>query len=456
MPATDGKTAPQQSGSEPKAYQFIQGKPDRQRSIGGKDKENNVKGTTNDRPNEQPLVEPSKSPSKAFPSTPAPRLPLADLLGNGDDYRNNGAIKPSPEEQISWESVRSPKSSNSSKTPAPRGAKRARSSSPPTTSQRKSARRDNFDLNMLRNNLKTPRIDPAADLWQRYAINTDRDQRLGLSAASRASFAVPCSPYSAIERGGNVGGFRRYESCGTDFPRSAGKRRKLNHADAVREQVDGALARAAMTDKPGGGNLSRSKLVTSLIEQINGSLKRPKQSAEQSEPPSSPSSSSPLPTGNGSLSPRKEAAASPSRRPQLPLRKGSAAASAELQGNSHTDTKRASKPEASHHQQQQTVAAKKLDDEDDEFGGDMDITEDDFDIVASLCANSQVPKKEQGEESRPLLVPQAQAKPSILPSDEFDDDDLDEDSFAAAEIAATQTLGTAKGQGGNVGCTRFP
>lgn len=449
MPKIDGQPASQQPASEPKAYQFIEGKPDKRRIVGSKDKENDANNDMSNQPAEHASVESPKSPLRAFPSTPAPRLPLADLLGNADD-RNNGGIKPSPEEQISWESVRSPKSSNSRKTPAPRGTKRARSSSPPITSQRKSARRDHFDLDLLKNDLKTPRVDPAADLWQRYATNTDKDQRLGLSAASLASFAIPSSPYSAVERGGNVGGFRRYESCGTDFPRSAGKRRKPNHAEVVREHVNGALARAATTD--GGGKGSRSKLVMSLIEQINGSLKRPQEPAEQSEPSSSPSSSSPLPEGNGSLSPRKEATASPSRRPQMPSRKTSAAAVATLQGSNKLGANPVNKPESPHTREKPEMNAVKLDQDDDEFADDMDMTADDFDVVASLCNNSQAQQKEKAHVEKSSLA--AQPPSMMLPSDEFGDDDLDEDSFAAAEVAATQSIGTTKAYGANVGCNR--
>lgn len=468
----------QKHSTEPtiKAFQFIAGKPQAPRQLHHDDKENKPHPVPSQKKAAPPQsAHPSQqdtlhSPSKAFPSTPATRLPLSDLLGNGED-RNAPAVDISPEEQISWNSIRSPRSSASKKTPAPR-KKRARSSSPPSTSQRKSTRKDTLNLDTWKNNLKTPKIDPAADLWNRYAVHTDKDRLSGINTAAFANLTYPSSPYSADVTSGNVAGLRRWTSCGIEWPSSKAKRRKVNHTSIIREQVAEALNEDSAGDIPGNTpentKPSKSK-ITSLIERIQGSLNKPREPEE----PKAPSSSSPLPETKESLSQRLESPVSPSK----DARRYSPHPSQEAPASPQTTKKDESSssfggddmdlvdicidPEKSDiHDQPVIIKLTTPSDavatqmapnpDDDEFDNDIDITADDFQLVASLCdTRSQLPqpsaKVEDTRSQRGLRV-------RVMPSNDFGDDDFDDDSFAAAEAAATQTTGTGASKGAYVGC----
>lgn len=399
-------------GTKVKAFQFIEGKPQLPPEPIEQDKENycpprNIDSRllgsqTSKELAQEPHENAPLSPVKAFPSTPATRLPLSDLLGNADSAHIKGA-NTSPEEHISWLSVRSPKSSGSKKTPARKNKKRPRSSSPPNTSQRQSAKRDILDLDSLKHDLRTPEIDPAADLWNRYSINTDKNHMSGISAATIANINYPSSPYSLDIQNGNVGGLRRWTSCGMEWPSSKAKRRKINHTSAIREQVEEALNEASISENLGSAKPSKSKIAF-LIERIQESRSKSHDPPEQKPP----SSSSPLPDGKDSLSQRREEPSSPTK-PAHPLPEGEAAdssgtttkkepnsssfgsddvdlnivdiKSAKPQSLENNDGARCHVdivPVAERHEEMETL-------DDDEFDDEIDMTADDFDVVASLC-----------------------------------------------------------------------
>lgn len=116
----------------------------------------------------------------SFPSTPGSRIPLADLIGDAE--RPNASQQKAEEspqlETVRWNAQRSPRSSQHHTTPA-RGKKRSRSSSPPST-----ARPAKKAFNVYKPSPETTVNDPAADLWNRYSIGTTKEMPLTLIAES--------------------------------------------------------------------------------------------------------------------------------------------------------------------------------------------------------------------------------------------------------------------------------
>jgi DNA replication ATP-dependent helicase Dna2 len=240
---------------------------------------------------------PRVGPSKTFqPSTPATRLPLADLIGNSDDALKHATTRNiSPDEQLYWRNLQSP-SSSSTVTPAPNkrgGKKRARSSSPPPSQLEQSAffpAKEPLDMQGMEQTLKTPQADPAADLWNRYTVNTGNK---GTPTASKgiaiANLINESSPHSSATAG-SVSGLRRWASCGLEWPTSASKRRRTKGAfkegQAGVEDVFGVRS----TDGPlhGKSGLSKVGLLVERIQETMTKAPRPIKS-------SIPSSSSPLP-----------------------------------------------------------------------------------------------------------------------------------------------------------------
>ena len=213
------------------------------------------------------------------PSTPAPRLPLADLLGNGEEKRRALASQVSPEEHVLWVHAQTPGSSQPAVTPA-RKRKRARSSSPASSQQDQSnffPQREAAAKTKPSGILQTPQADPAADLWQRYAHGAE-----GPSIDKSAAFAhlirdpSPNSPASV----GSVGGLRRWASCGVEWPQSATKRRRVSRRIEELPQHEEVVE---------DGDTKVSK-VGALLERMKETLTKPAIVL-----PDGPSSSSPLP-----------------------------------------------------------------------------------------------------------------------------------------------------------------
>ncbi|KAI5242265.1 hypothetical protein E4T43_04977 [Aureobasidium subglaciale] len=161
---------------------------------------------------------------KPLPSTPAMRLPLADLIGNAEDaLRRPTPQEESPVEEIGWIA----NSSHPDLTPRQR-RQRPQSSSPVNSSQNDPS--DLPDANLPQSAFKTPRADPAADLWTRYATGRNPDDTpIEKRIPSFAHLMNDSSPRSAPRTpGGSVGGLRRWASCGLEFPSSRVKRRRVN------------------------------------------------------------------------------------------------------------------------------------------------------------------------------------------------------------------------------------
>lgn len=169
-----------------------------------------------------PTSAPQLPDAQTFPCTPGTRLPLEDLIGDFDE----NAKKPepqdqSPEEYLGW----NPNSSANSFTPN-RKRKRARSSSPSgadSSSQRQEA--STFFAGDVENAGATAtEVDPSADLWQRYGAEKQTDTGAKLPDFSHLMFQV--SP-RALKTPAKSGGLRRWASTGNDWPNSKSKRRRV-------------------------------------------------------------------------------------------------------------------------------------------------------------------------------------------------------------------------------------
>ncbi|KAK3044333.1 hypothetical protein LTS18_001560, partial [Coniosporium uncinatum] len=295
-----------QAKTKLKAFHFIEGRPERppvDRIL--EDTENIAPGAAEDIAAED-VLKPSKPASqtqtlpqpKTFPpSTPATRLPLADLIGNADDSnRRTTALAKTPEEHLTW--VTNPGSSQrKAATPARRGTKRARSSSPLSSQQEK----ETFDFQHLHQSLRTPQADPAADLWSTYAADASRQEAaVGGKNVAFAHLIENSSPRSSASAG-SVGGLRRWASCGVEWPTSEKKRRRTNGTLRASKK-DGQIQEASREND----EVSRKSRIGMLVEQLEVLSKPAGRGA-----PSAPSSSSPLPETKG---PREDPHNSPLER----------------------------------------------------------------------------------------------------------------------------------------------
>lgn len=236
---------------------------------------------------------------KQCPHTPANRIPLADLIGNTEDAFNCDPKDTTPEDHIYWQHGPTPRSSIPSATAnnARRGKKRARSSSPASSSQnQKSAHFDTeetLDLKILQESLKTPHNDPALDLWARYTdaslVKKDADGK-PLPAFAHLMTSSPQTPNTTDSK---ASGLQRSISCGNEWPASKSKRRKFNHESAEGKVKDIFAASKAAIMASGKSKASR---ITLLMEKLQENSRKVPQIEV-----SGPSSSSPLPDRFGPL-----------------------------------------------------------------------------------------------------------------------------------------------------------
>jgi len=495
-----------QAKTKLKAFQFIEGRPERRLTNADKENVENIALDVTDEkvtvplPTEtkQVLETPKITQSKAFlPSTPATRLPLADLIGNADDSnKRNTALAKTPEEHLLWVTNLGG-SQKRAVAPERRNKKRARSSSPLSSQQEK----ETFDLNNLHQSLKTPQADPAADLWSTYAGNANGHDIAaeGINVAF-AHLIETSSPHSSATAG-SVGGLRRWASCGVEWPTSNKKRRRTT--GVFREQKNNTLV--------GSDELPKKSRIGLLVEQLEGLAKPTRQAV-----PNAPSSSSPLREPNGlredphgsplqRLAPIDEDLEEPRLQPESPQRNKAAsqarrtavlspASSSSEFGDGDIDmdtlveiesTLRTIAPEKAHIEATEKPAAlpssqayelppppqinsaiepskhcasTHIDDDFDDFGDDEDLFAADLEQVASLydtrpdftasrpdsgaATHLLSPKrKSKSKNPPPLPPPPLQPNQAInldASDDEFGDDDIDVEQFAAAEIAATQ------------------
>ena len=292
-----------ESRSKLKAYQFIEGRPTAKNTLEN-EKENALQDQHSNYTAGQTelhkiglpenCVRPASQEACA-PATPATRLPLADLIGNVDEAaqpRRQPDI--SPEDHLHW----MPSSSfNSSKTPANRSKKRARSSSPISSQHEPLAQftgeRQKFDLANVKQSLRTPQADPLADLWNRYVPGTsNRDAPNAEAQPTLQNLMNECSPRSpGMPASNKKSGLRRWTSEGNQWMNHKTKKRKTT-ASVYREQIEGVLAdHTTQTKETAAGSPIPSR-VGFLVDCVQKTLlKQPSLPRDHDDP----SSSSPLP-----------------------------------------------------------------------------------------------------------------------------------------------------------------
>lgn len=417
-------------------------------------------------------------------------MPLADLIGNFDDAsRRPAPVEESPEEHIGW----IPNSSNTLLTPG-RKRKRARSSSPLSSSQR-ATEASRFEFAPGSAEKKTPEADPAADLWQRYATGKEAEDGLKLPDFSHLMFqASPRLMETPVRKGD---GLRRWASTGADWPSSKVKRRRTTAKPSVAVWQEEEC-------ETGG----KSK-VAAMVEKIQESLASQKLGKPKAKPEvraEGPSSSSPLPEIGAleglmavpTASPlqarqekqaqhveqthKKDTMARKENMPALSQDKQDAGSedfgsdltvediqksrpandsiiSAPLHLKSKAPLPAFKRPSISRMptpvQLASTLPVIPQTNEDvDEFGDDMDLTAEDMEELMSQAPpiKENTPLHQIPEHPNP---PPQQVAPLQLVADdaamlelaaaadlddEFGDDDIDEDSFAQAEMSATQAF----------------
>lgn len=246
----------------------------------------------NDPQNSSPQL-PQLLSEKQCPQTPANRIPLADLIGNTEDAFNCNPKNTTPEDHIYWQHGPTPRSSvpSASANSSRRGKKRARSSSPASSSQnQKSAHfsaQETLDLKTLHESLKTPHNDPALDLWARYTDASLTKTDANGNALPAFAHLMTSSPQIPSTTNGKDNGLRRSISCGIEWPASKAKKRKFNQEVAEGRMRD--IFAASKTDIMGSGK-SKGSRITLLMEKLQENSRKVPQIEV-----SGPSSSSPLP-----------------------------------------------------------------------------------------------------------------------------------------------------------------
>ncbi|MCJ1248384.1 Tripartite DNA replication factor [Trapelia coarctata] len=280
------------------------------------------------KPGSRPQQVSTENP-KPPPATPIGRVPFAELIGNNEDaFEQRPAL--TPVERVLWNhSPSSTDFANSLMTPAVRrGKKRHRSSSPPPSSREDALRKGPpFDLQTLQRSLTTPLVDPAGDLWSRYSINTrEKPTPSKLAVHPPDDLLQSSSPQTPARhlRENDSSGLRRTMSCGTAWPTSAAKRRKIQKSHS--QVVDGSMYEPAESHHA----IGVSK-VSFLLEKIHEGLAQNSVVSNETE---QSSSSPPALKGASAIA----LAASPSER--LPLTRQispPAATIRSLQNTSHGD-----------------------------------------------------------------------------------------------------------------------
>lgn len=222
--------------------------------------------------------------SKECPQTPVGRLPLAELITIGEETIQ--AFNLTPVERVLWQ-TRDSEHGSSQETPAlTRSRKRAHSSSPVSSSQKRYKTPTQFTA--LERSLKTPQADPATELWRRYSLNAPGNKGLSPTRAIGQPFLQlmnSSSPETPAQRilGREYAGLRRSFSCGAEWPTSAAKRRKTQHVTGHHEPAAALVASQEALNK---SQASKSRL-SLLVAKIQEGLARPASDECENVPTSS-------------------------------------------------------------------------------------------------------------------------------------------------------------------------
>ncbi|KAL9086381.1 MAG: hypothetical protein Q9165_007167 [Trypethelium subeluteriae] len=291
-----------ESRSKLKAFQFIEGRPSALVAPAN-EKENmpqkklpnvSIQDGSSEIVKKQNINTQASSQEARPPATPATRLPLADLIGNVDETTRRRVLQDTtPEDHLHW----MPDSSfSTTKTPRSRSRKRAHSSSPPSSQHERSAHfpseKQNLNLEHVKQLLRTPQVDPIADLWNRYAPETSNRETPNAQAQPVHLLINESSPHSPdAQTSGSKSGLRRWASEGNQWLHHRAKRRKTV-ATAYREQIEDVFADKAANVEQSVVDGSRTSRVGFLVERMQETLlKQPPLPHDNDDP----SSSSPLP-----------------------------------------------------------------------------------------------------------------------------------------------------------------
>nr|OQO23072.1 hypothetical protein B0A51_09576 [Rachicladosporium sp. CCFEE 5018] len=426
-----------------------------------------------------------------FPCTPGARLSLEDLIGD-DEIRKPSVKEASPEEQLTWV----PNSSSSNLTPN-RKRKRAKSSSP-SCPQSSSQRGPGLAFEGVGAGQETPEADPATDLWQRlYGSRNMAASTLKLPDLGPLAFQASPRP---LETPIKSSGLRRWASTGNDWPNSKGKKRRTNEVSKLsllQENGVGSGGRskvAAWVEKIQGDlaqqKLSEPRPVDETVQHsstsplpVTGNRHADFRSCDAS-PTEAQQSVVPLQAQDVPITTNIAIEASmpppevPQRTAQVPARPVQGSESRSNPSAAGQYGAEAINAAPLHLRSKAPLPAFKRPSitrppvvvpppavivprsmpavTEDDFGDDMDLTNEDFEELMS-----QAPKHQSSAPITQAIAPCAVAHP-VIPAedeygaidddvaaaaaaafeddddDEFGGDDLDEESFMAAESQATQ------------------
>ncbi|KAL2266131.1 hypothetical protein VTJ83DRAFT_5483 [Remersonia thermophila] len=373
----------------------------------------------------------AKDPSLPAPAsdhpeeTPAARPPWQNLFTKPEAAREDHDL--SPVQRISWRNDIANAGPIATSPLLPRtGRKRARSSSPVGSSPAKHA--TPADLKKMVQVLRTPRADPARDLWDRFSVP---------GAASPSGLTNPLLDQLLVSsprpRDGSVLGsgrrLKKSASCGANWPK---RRKMMERADSDLREV------AAADSRPD----SKSSMVSALLETVNGEISKAKPPRPTS--PQKPSSQPTSPAARDSSSPLAKKSSAAKADTRSPRGKPSSdyddfdfddETLLELDANMFRqgdDSTMVASSEDAH--AQPAPPPKPAAAVDDEFA---DLDDDFFDDAENLMA-----------EIESQYQSQAPAKQPAKPADGWEDgddpygvDDFDDSDLAAVEMTAPSAPG---------------
>ncbi|GAW26357.1 putative DNA replication ATP-dependent helicase Dna2 [Rosellinia necatrix] len=222
---------------------------------------------------------PSDLPSDSMKHlrTPVHRLAWQDLIGDSDAKGQEEDA--SPQEKIGWDTRQKPMY-GVSPMPRKRGSKRARSSSPvssPAVSSRSMTPAVN--IKRLSAALKSPRADPAIELWDRFSVcgsAATTPSGPNNPALAQAMLSSSPQPTKLIGTGRGDASLRRTISCGANWP----KRRRTERTETP--SISFAIEESPTSD-------SKSSMVNALLKSVTGELSRSRTTRTRPEVPESPS-----------------------------------------------------------------------------------------------------------------------------------------------------------------------
>lgn len=172
----------------------------------------------------------------------------------------------SPNERLLWHNDYDLAANNISPLVSRRGKKRARSSSPVSSSP--ASRTPAVNVKRLKQALKSPNADPALDLWDRFAVNgPDTKSTLGTTNPALAHLMVSSSPRPTKDgtSSSGEGSLRRAISCGSQWPKRRQATEAMPQSDPARNNKDA----------------SKLSMVTALLQTVNGEINKTEEVDEE-------------------------------------------------------------------------------------------------------------------------------------------------------------------------------